>query len=78
MLNNPSELASSAPSPSIAAADRQNRPLALPSEDHIALRWPWARLLLIAINVAGPGLAMAIAATRVKASIVFGSMVPGS
>ncbi|MNG42079.1 hypothetical protein D3C84_1317120 [compost metagenome] len=51
----------------MAAADRQNSPLALPNEDHTAYRGPWARLLLIAIKVAGPGLAMAIAATRVKA-----------
>lgn len=68
-LNSISELANSAPNPSIAAADRQNRPLALPSEDQMVLRCPCARLLLIAINVAGPGLAMAIAATRVKARI---------
>ncbi|MNG08975.1 hypothetical protein D3C84_923700 [compost metagenome] len=68
-LNNHSELASNAPSPSMAALDRQNRPLALPRDDHTALRCPWAKLLLIAIRVAGPGLAMAIAATRVKARI---------
>jgi hypothetical protein len=53
----------------MAADDRQNRPLALPSDDHMALRCPWARLLLIAIKVAGPGLAMAIAATSVNVRI---------
>ncbi|MNV95340.1 hypothetical protein D3C71_1902220 [compost metagenome] len=68
-LNSISELASNAPRPSMAAADRQNRPVPLPSDDHTALRGPWLRLLLIAIRVAGPGLAMAIAATRVKARI---------
>jgi hypothetical protein len=68
-LNRISELANNAPNPNIAAADRQNKPLALPSDDQIVLRCPCARLLLIAINVAGPGLAMAIAATRVKVNI---------
>ncbi|MNC74902.1 hypothetical protein D3C75_1263400 [compost metagenome] len=52
----------------MAAADKQNRPEPLPSDDQIALRWPWARLLLMAIRVAGPGLAIAMAATRVKAN----------
>ncbi|MNE96138.1 hypothetical protein D3C80_1943070 [compost metagenome] len=63
-MNSISELASKAPKPSIAAADKQNRPLTLPSDDQIAERAPYWMLLLIAINEAGPGLAMAIAATR--------------